>query len=205
MNEALAQQYDSLYASDGYVFGADGPLAVVRMVPELLPSARVLDIGGGEGRNALYLAEQGCAVTAVDISKVGLEKLQKNAQVAGLSVQTEVSDIRGWDWNVDYDVILMTFVLHHLASEDAMQVIKKAQQGIRAQGLHIIATFGDNGELFERNKHTNRFYPNESMLRELYQDWNVISVLSKEVTTMARDKNGNNLKNQLLTLVARQQ
>lgn len=204
MNEALAQQYDSLYASDGYAVGANGPLRVVRLVPELLSNAEVLDIGGGEGRNALYLAEQGCNVTVVDISKVGLEKLRQHAQVSGVAVQTEVHDIRERDWNVPYDVILMTFVLHHLTNEDALRVIQQAQAGTKADGIHIIVTFEDRGELFERNKHTKRFYPNEASLRELYREWEIICIESKEVTTMARHKNGNNLKNQLLVFVARQ-
>jgi tellurite methyltransferase len=45
------------------------------LIHRLPPHAKVLDLGCGEGRNALFLAEHGCEVTAVDISVSGIQKL----------------------------------------------------------------------------------------------------------------------------------
>ncbi len=59
-----------------------------------LPPARALDLGCGEGRNAVWLAERGWQVTGVDFSEVGLAKAEKLAEERGLSVELTLADLR---------------------------------------------------------------------------------------------------------------
>ena len=91
-------------------------------------SGSVLELGAGEGRNSLFLAEQGFNVTAQDISRVGIEKLAKAAQKKDLNIRTEVKDIRTLNSDQHYDIFVCTYVLHHLSREDAVSLIKQIQE-----------------------------------------------------------------------------
>ena len=58
-----------------------GPsMEVMEILPHLPQRAKVLDLGCGEGRNALFLASHGCFVTAVDHSRAGIEKMLKKGK-----------------------------------------------------------------------------------------------------------------------------
>jgi tellurite methyltransferase len=74
----------------------NGPAApepfLVREVPRL-PRGRVLDVASGDGRNALWLAGQGFAVTAVDISAAAVDRLERAAAARGLAVATRAADL----------------------------------------------------------------------------------------------------------------
>ena len=96
----------------------------------------------------------------------------------------------------------MTFVLHHLDTAKAQAVLKKAQAHTRAGGVHVIVTFANAGELYTRNKHSQRYYPSQATLGDLYADWTILKLEQKEVTTMAKHKDGTPMKNQLLTVIA---
>ncbi len=67
---------------------------VIEIAPFLPPHAKILDLGCGEGRNALYLASLGHAVTAVDQSKAGISKLKSHARRLNLVLEFSISDIR---------------------------------------------------------------------------------------------------------------
>jgi SAM-dependent methyltransferase len=61
-----------------------------------LPPGRALDLAAGEGRNAVWLAEQGWAVTAVDFSPVGLAKARELAAHRGVQVEWVTADLADW-------------------------------------------------------------------------------------------------------------
>ena len=83
------------------------PSKEINELTNLLPTkAKILDLGCGEGRNALFLAKQGYDVIAVDISSNGIEKLQQIAQHRGLVIQSEIQDMRRYHWNTEYDLIV---------------------------------------------------------------------------------------------------
>jgi len=89
-----AELWDQRYASSEHLFSAEPDAALVELVTPL-PPGRALDLGCGEGRNSLWLARQGWAVLAVDVSGVALHRLREAARQAGLhadAVQAEITD-----------------------------------------------------------------------------------------------------------------
>jgi 2-polyprenyl-3-methyl-5-hydroxy-6-metoxy-1,4-benzoquinol methylase len=76
--------WDERYAGPELVWGL-GPNCFVAEELATLPPGRAIDLGTGEGRNAIWLAERGFTVTAVDFSQVGL------ARAAGLAAERRVS------------------------------------------------------------------------------------------------------------------
>ncbi len=202
MNEKIKNQYDSLYTAEKDVFGGGRPESAVQKLSDYLPEGTVLDVGGGEGRNALYLAEQGYTVSVYDISKVGLDRLDTTAKERGVHIDTHVVDITNENIDEIFDSIIITFVLHHMDTEDATKLIAHAQEHTSDDGVHIISTFSNQGGLYERNKTTGRFYPSEEELRALYAHWDIKELSVKETTTHARNKNGERMRNNMVTLIA---
>ncbi len=76
---------------------------------------RALDVGAGEGRHAIWLAKQGWAVTAIDFSKVGIERGQ--AASDSEAIEWLVDDIRSWTPPAGgaYDLVLVAYI--HLADD----------------------------------------------------------------------------------------
>lgn len=200
----IAAQYDSLYASKDGVFGSGKPLPIVAKLPEYLSTGTVLDVGGGEGQNALFLAHAGFAVTVVDLSQVGLNKLAAAAEQAGLPIKTKVSDVTEEGIAGEYDGMLCTFMLHHVSQQAAVTLIKNMQQHTRAGGVHALTTFVNQGGLYERNKKSasGRFYPSVAEVRALYAGWKIHVCVSKEITTHAKDKQGNPFTNHMIVFIA---
>jgi 2-polyprenyl-3-methyl-5-hydroxy-6-metoxy-1,4-benzoquinol methylase len=103
---------------------------VVDLLPSARPGVRALDVAGGGGRNALWLAARGYDVTVVDVSSVGLALAERRAAAAGLALHTEVRDLeRDGLPPGTYDVILSVYFLdrpmlatvaHHLTPEGVL-------------------------------------------------------------------------------------
>ncbi len=85
--------------------------AVVETATTLVPGT-ALDLACGTGRHALWLAENGWDVTALDFSRVGVESLQRTASGRGLMVEAQVGDARAWTPpdGAGYDLVLLSFV-----------------------------------------------------------------------------------------------
>lgn len=79
--------WDNRYSGDAYAYGTEPNNFLASMIDNL-PPGNVPCLGEGEGRNAVWLARQGRAVTAVDLSSVGLEKAQRLAGAQGVEITT---------------------------------------------------------------------------------------------------------------------
>ena len=98
-----------------------------------LPAGAALDLGAGEGRNAIWLARRGWRVTAVDFSRVALaraESLAFRVQESGwaLDIEWVVADVRNYQPIPEqYDLVLLAYL--HLPGEQRRQVIQRRWAG----------------------------------------------------------------------------
>ncbi len=96
------------------------PAAFLRQIfqtgPWEIQPGRALDIATGKGRNALFLAEQGFTVDAIDISEVGLQQAQRHAEKQGLTLNLVQADLASFEFpDSAYDLILnINFLLRSL-------------------------------------------------------------------------------------------
>jgi len=88
--------WDARYAESGFAFGTE-PNDFLREQAWRIPPGPVLCLAEGEGRNAVWLAEQGYDVTAMDQSAVGLEKAKRLAGERGVRITTLVADLDNFD------------------------------------------------------------------------------------------------------------
>jgi len=85
----------------------------------------VLDLGCGEGRNALYLVQIGLKTTASDISKSGIEKLNTYAEKLKLKIDSSVCDMCNFEFKKKYDLIVCLGCLHLIYQNEWKELIKK--------------------------------------------------------------------------------
>ena len=114
------QFWDQRFASEDYVFGT-APNAFLASQSQLFkPRVRVLDLACGEGRNAVWLAQQGCEVVAIDISPVAIEKARRLAAARGVHVAFELVDVRDWHWPPSaFDAVVSIFIQFAAPAERA--------------------------------------------------------------------------------------
>lgn len=86
--------WDKKYAQDSYVFGKTPAKFISANYHYIPPSSKVLDVGMGEGRNAVFLARKGYTVVGVDISAVAVNKAKKLADEFGVRINTFVSSMQ---------------------------------------------------------------------------------------------------------------
>jgi SAM-dependent methyltransferase len=90
-----SSHWDDRYAAAEYVWKAD-PNVFLAAEAATLPVGRAVDLACGEGRNAVWLAEQGWTATGVDFSDVGLDKGRRLAADRGVDVTWVCADATTW-------------------------------------------------------------------------------------------------------------
>jgi len=102
--------------------------------------AKVLDLGCGQGRDALFVARMGHHVLGVDISRTGISQMLEEAGQEGLAVGGAVADIVEYEPSGDYEVVILDRVLHMLKDDgERMAVLEKASVVTKSGGFVLIA------------------------------------------------------------------
>ena len=131
--------WDKRYSEPGYAYGTREN-DFLASVAERLPAGRVLCLGEGEGRNAVYLAERGYDVTAVDASSVGIDKTLRLASDRDVSVRAHVADLA--DFAIEesaWNGIVSIFC--HLPSDVRQAVHRRSVEGLAAGGAFVLEGF----------------------------------------------------------------
>lgn len=132
--------WDQRYSEEGFAYGSEPNDFLVAAVEFLPPNGTILCLGEGEGRNAVYLAERGHHVVAVDSSAVGLAKAASFARHRGVVLRTEKADLAEFTIPpFSYDGIVSIFC--HLRPEVQARVHAQIYQGLRPGGIFILEGF----------------------------------------------------------------
>jgi SAM-dependent methyltransferase len=103
--------WNERFAGDDYLFGTEPNAFLATQRDRLKPGMQALAVADGEGRNGVWLAQQGLNVLAADFSPVALAKAVKLAETAGVTLTTECVDLAVWDWGEPrFDVVAAIFV-----------------------------------------------------------------------------------------------
>ena len=131
--------WDERYALDGFAFGTE-PNDFLRQEAHRIPPGRVLCLGEGEGRNAVFLAEQGYEVVGVDRSQVGMDKAQALAQTRGVFIETVVSSIEDFELaEGEWQGIVSVFF--HLPPELRRRLHESVVRGLAPGGILILEAY----------------------------------------------------------------
>ncbi len=130
--------WDERYSIDDYLFGTEPAAFLVAQAHLLEPGQRCLAVADGEGRNSVFLAQQGLDVTAMDASEVGVAKARQLADERGVSVDFQIADVMTWDWAPDaYDVVVAIFI-QFLTPAQRPMVFDGMQRTLRPGGRLLL-------------------------------------------------------------------
>lgn len=130
--------WDERFAGETYMFGKQPAQALVRHCPLLHQQGTTLAVADGEGRNSVYLAQQGFDVTAMDSSKVGIAKAKKLSAAAHVEPRFQLADIYDYDWQAkQYDNIVAIFI-QFAPPEKWAQIFDGMKSALRQGGCLLL-------------------------------------------------------------------
>jgi cyclopropane fatty-acyl-phospholipid synthase-like methyltransferase len=194
--------WDNRYSStEGFVFGTDPSQFVANTAHQIVAGSDVLCIGDGEGRNSVFLAQQGHRVTAFDPSGVAIDKAQGLAQSRDVVVDLHQAGVEDWDWSKPYDAVVAVFI-QFAGPELRDQMFQWMMQALRPGGVLLLhgytpkqLEFGTGGPGKLENLYT------EQLLRDAFGG---LDVLQLDAYEMELDEgNGHKGPSALIDLVAR--
>jgi SAM-dependent methyltransferase len=130
-----AQGWDERYADVERVWGGDPNVFVVEYLAARSPGTAI-DLGAGEGRNAVWLAQQGWDVTAVDFSAVGLAKARDMARDAEVEIATVVSEVQAYDPPAPVDLVLLCYL--QIPDEQQVSVLRRVADWLQPGGAVLV-------------------------------------------------------------------
>ncbi len=144
--------WEEAYRSVKSLWGLEPDHALVDYAT-LIPKGPVLDLGIGEGRNALFFAKMGYGVEGVDISQTAIKRCVERAENANLKVRAEVGDLR--EVNIPlgrYSLIIAAWVLNFFRKTEVEGIINKIRNGLKKGGFVYTGVFSIDDPGYERAK-----------------------------------------------------
>jgi tellurite methyltransferase len=136
-------KWNDRYAGAGFYLGPAPSLFLagnIALIKGLVPGQEALDIACGEGRNSIFLARHGFAVTALDISEEGIAKARRWANTEGLAVSFSCMDMETYEFSETFDLIInFNFLLRGL--------IPKMVDALNSGGVIVFDTILDTPSL----------------------------------------------------------
>jgi SAM-dependent methyltransferase len=132
-------QWDERYNTADYMYGTEANDFLIS-VADRIPKGRVLCLAEGEGRNAVFLAERGYTVLAVDNSGVGLQKAERLATQRGVAIETACVDLQGFTIEPEsWQGIISIFA--HLPPQFRAPLHRQVVQGLAIGGAFVLEAY----------------------------------------------------------------
>lgn len=139
----------------------------------------ILDVGCGEGKNPIFLAENGFTnIDAFDLSQAGIEKLLRIASAKKVKVNAWVQDLTEYNFNKNYDLIMSHGTLHFVEKVKWKKFIIDAKNNTNVGGLNIMHIFTNKVPASEDIAPFVKGLADEGELESMYQDWQIVSSTS---------------------------
>ena len=116
-------QWDERYSTSESIWTGRANQFVEAHLGDLTPGTAI-DLGAGEGRNAVWLAGRGWSVTAVDFSQVGLDKALRLADEHGVTIAVERADATTWTPPAPVDLVVLSYL--QLSADERRTVLEHA-------------------------------------------------------------------------------
>lgn len=137
--------YDKYYQTEN-LFGEPYPV-LIDFFTEYPKKGKLLDLGCGQGRDAIALARLGYSVTGIDNSKVGIDQMNQLGQNEKLDLVGQVGDIYTFDSFTEFDIVLLDSMFHFVKKDKEKEIglIKKIISDLR-NGCLMAVCIQDTGD-----------------------------------------------------------
>ena len=142
---SIRTNYEKWYEGDEFYWGTD-PADFCDILIGLCPPSsgkKVLDIGCGEGKDAVYMAQKGYEVTAFDLTDNGIRKTLKLAADRGVKIDAYVDDINTFGTDKMFDIVYSTGTVQYLFDENKKGFFEKIGRITKKNGFVYFNVFVD--------------------------------------------------------------
>lgn len=194
--------WDERYAGGEYFFGTKPNAFMVSQHHLLKPDMHCLSVADGEGRNGVWLVQQGLKVLSVDSSAVAASKADTLAQQKGVKLDFEVADLLNWQWGENkYDVVVAIFI-QFATPDQRTQLFANMKKCLKPGGLLLLQgytprqlEYGTGGPPVAENMYTEPF------LRKAFAEMEIMYL--KEHDAEINEGSGHHGMSALIDMVAR--
>ncbi len=132
------ERWETRFTPPGYLFGTEPNAFLKSQAHNLKRGWKALSVADGEGRNGVWLSEQGLDVRTFDFSPKAVAKARELAKQRGVNLKMEVADIFSWNWpTAEFDVIAAIFF--QFVGPDKRDVIfTKIKKALKPRGLLLM-------------------------------------------------------------------
>ncbi|WP_317964587.1 helix-turn-helix domain-containing protein [Paenibacillus sp. CCS19] len=166
--------YEDEYQTEDYYWGTEPNTAcyqVLQLIPPTKP-LKLLDIGCGEGKDAVFFARNGYEVDAFDVTNAGIEKTRRLADRTGVHVNVFKADLLEFRLDTHYDIIFSSGVLHYMKPEYRADIFDNYKRFTNENGMHVFNVFVNKPFIAPPPEKETNAYPWQSgQLLTYYHDW----------------------------------
>lgn len=132
--------WDQRYSEPGFAYGTEPNDFLLETYQRIPAGGRVLCLAEGEGRNAVFLAQMGYEVTAIDLSEVGLKKAKQFACDKGVTITTQLADLADYPFGEQqWDGIVSIWA--HTPKEIRQHVHAQISTALKTNGAFILEAY----------------------------------------------------------------
>jgi len=179
----IRKAYDRRYGGSGLWWGHK-PTKMAQLIGKQCDQSSiksVIDLGCGEGRDSIYLAQLGLEVTGIDISPLGLERARELAAKSDLKTEFHCADFNELQLNRKFDAVLCSGSLHYMPTASRKSTLEYLKQCTTPGGIHSISGFVHDDSIGPDPDATgSEELLNSKELESIYSDWD-ISIYNEEV------------------------
>ncbi|MCK6600225.1 MAG: SAM-dependent methyltransferase [Bacteroidetes bacterium] len=173
--------WNDRFGGAGFLYGSEPNEFLKQESGRFLPGGRILSLGEGEGRNAVFLGGCGYKVTASDSSTGGFLKLRGLAAEKKVTVQERLEDVVTGNWDTEsWDGIVNIFC--HIPSAARREIHRKIKKSLLPGGLYVTEQFSKDQLSFPSGgpKDPDYLCEKEEFDQDFRQDFDIL-VLEKRV------------------------
>jgi len=196
------ETWNKRFARDDFLFGEEPNAFLRAQAHRLRPGNSVLCVADGEGRNSVWLAEQGVAATAFDFAPNAVEKARRLAQRRGVKANHQLGDTYSWPWAAaQYDAVVAIFI-QFLPPGERDRVFAGMQSAVKPGGLFLLEGYRPEQVDYATGGPPRRehMYTRE-WLEHIFLGWNILALNAYD--TVIREGQAHNGMSALIDLVAR--
>ncbi|MED1741101.1 class I SAM-dependent methyltransferase [Bacillus swezeyi] len=173
--------WNNRFQGEDYVYGTEPNIFLSDSQKKLQLSGSALAIAEGEGRNAVFLAEQGMNVTSWDYAESGLRKTKKLAEARDVVVKTELTDLNEASWKKDqWDEVACIF--GHFPKELRQKTLLGIKEAVKPGGFFVTEVYSIHQIPYKSGgpQDSELLYTPEEFL-QTYSDWRIVHFFMGEV------------------------
>ncbi len=166
--------WEERFDNPEYIFGTEPAQFLLDHREYLRPGQRALSVADGEGRNSVFMAQQGVQVSALEFAPSAIRKARALALARQVDVDFHNVDVLNYDWPDQYDLVAGIFI-QFVGADDRRHLFSGMKGAVRPGGIVMLHGYtpeqlalGTGGPPFEENMYT------EPRLRAAFEGWNVL-------------------------------